>query len=166
MNRSTMMLAAGGVVVLAGVAGWFRPMPRPASATTAHQTAWRLPTAAELERSSIEQFAAIRGVTWVGDGGAGGGDPSAQWTLRGIVGRFDDRAVLVQVGSDPLIKRLQSGDTLPDGSRLVAVERNGIVVERDGCRTQRPLYPLASNVPQDPADGCASPGTDKETPLP
>lgn len=164
INRHTMMLAAAGVVALAGVAGWWRPIPAPASATAAQQAAWHLPTAAGLERSSIEQFAATSGVAWLGDG-VGGGGAAVQWTLRGIVGP-DNPAVLVQAGTDPLIKRLQSGDTLPDGSRLVAVLRDRVVVERDGCRTQRPLYPPAIAATPAPAAGCMPPGTDKETPQP
>ena len=164
INRTTMILAAAGVVALAGVAGWWRPIPAPAIATAAQQAAWHLPTAAELERSSIEQFAATSGVAWLGDG-VGGGSAAVQWTLRGIVGP-DNPAVLVQAGTDPLIKRLESGDTLPDGSRLVAVLRDRVVVERDGCRTQRPLYPHASAATPAPAEGCMPSRTDKETPQP
>ena len=162
INRRNMILAAAGVVALAGVAGWWRPIPATASATAAHQTAWHLPTAAELERSSIEQVAATSGVAWLGDG-VGGGSAAVQWTLRAIVGP-DNPAVLVQAATDPLIKRLHSGDTLPDGSTLVAVLRDRVVVERDGCRTQRPLYPPASAATPAPAEECMPPGTDKETP--
>jgi len=164
MKRMTMGLVAGGVVVLAGVAGWYRPVPKPGSAATAHQAPWRLPTTAELERSSIEQFAAIRDVAWVGDGAAGDG-PSAQWTLRGIVDR-EGTAILVQVGSDPLIKRFSSGDTLPDGSRLVAIERGGIIVEREGCRSMLPLYKPATGNTQAAGGDCASAGPDQEKPQP
>ena len=164
INRTTMILAAAGVVALAGVAGWWRPIPAPAIATAAQQAAWHLPTAAELERSSIEQFAATSGVAWLGDG-VGGGSAALQWTLRGIVGP-DNPAVLVQVGTDPLIKRVRSGDILPDGSKVVAVLRSSVVVERDGCQTRRPLYRLASAAAPDPGAGCSTPGTNKDTPQP
>lgn len=162
MNRQMLGLAAIGVVLLAGVAGWFRPIPRPATTATTQRSAWHLPTSAELERSSIAQFAAIRGVAWAGDGGAGIGDPSAQWTLRGILG-LQDRVALIQSGSDPLVRSFRPGDTLPDRSKLVAVGRDSVVVDRDGCRTNRPLHPLSKN---DRGGECAPPGTDKETPPP
>ena len=160
MTRRTMAFAAAAVVVLAGVAGWFRPMPTPVGAASAHQPKWRLPRAADLERSTAAQFAAISRVTWLGDAGAGAGGPGAQWTLLGVVGRPDDRAILVRAGSDPLIKRLHSGDTLPDGSKLVTEGSRGIVVDRDGCRTIRPLYPLdRAATPADAGDGaCTPPG--------
>jgi len=165
ISRTRMLLAAAGVLVLAGVAGWLRPIPASPGAANAQKSRWDLPTAAELERSSIEQFAATRGVAWVGDGAGGVDGGSVQWTLRGIVGPYND-VVLVQAGSEPLIKRFQSGDILPDGSRLVAVLRDGVVVDRDGCQTRRPLYLPASSAAPAAGDACMTPGTNKETPQP
>lgn len=141
MNRPNAWVAGAACVTVAAVAGWFRPTTLATSAITPHDTAWRLPTAASLERSSAAQFAATRGVSWVGSGPAGASAASAEWTLLGLVGRPDDRAVLVQAGNDPLIKRVGPGDTLPDGSRLLTVGTNAILVDRDGCRMRRPLYP-------------------------
>jgi hypothetical protein len=157
MKPSTMALAAAGVVVVAAVAGWFRPVSLETGATNPHSGAWQLPAASALERSSASQFAAIRGVAWVGEGSGSAGSPSAQWTLLGLVGRFDDRAVLVRAGNDPLIKRLRSGDTLPDGSRLVSVGSDGIVIDREGCRMRRPLYPATVDSQSPPAPGDACP---------
>lgn len=163
MNRMTMGLAATAVVVLAAVAGWFRPIAKEAKTVAAADNPWRVPDASALERSSIEQFAAIRGVRWLGDGGAGAvGTSSAQWTLRGVVGPLH-AAALVQVGQDPLIKRFEPGDTLPDGSHLDAVERNGIVIDRDGCRLRLPLYVRAKDKTSAPDADCLATGTTKET---
>jgi hypothetical protein len=152
-------LLAGGCIAVAAIAGWFRPTTLATNAIGAHDAAWRLPTAASLERSSAAQFAATRGVSWVGSGPAGAGTPSSEWTLLGLVGRPDDRAVLVKAGKDPLIKRVGAGDTLPDGSRLVSVGTNGILIDRDGCRMRRPLYPAPE---QDKTSGeCLPAGNDR-----
>jgi hypothetical protein len=80
----------------------------------------------------------------------------------GLVGPAGDRAVLVRVGNDPLIKPYRAGDTLPDGSRLESVGSSGIVIDHDGCRMRRPLYPAGTdNPPNQPAeDACEPAGTD------
>jgi hypothetical protein len=66
---------AGACIAFAAIAGWFRPTPLATNAIGAHGAAWRLPTAASLERSSAAQFGATRGVSWVGSGPAGAGTP-------------------------------------------------------------------------------------------
>ena len=71
----------------------------------------------------------------------------------------DEAADLVKAGNDPLIKRVGAGDTLPDGSRLVSVGTNGILIDRDGCRMRRPLYPAPE---QDKTSGeCLPAGNDR-----
>jgi hypothetical protein len=157
VNRRHAWVACACILV-AAIAGWFRPTPLATNAIGPHDAAWQLPTRADLERSSAAQFAATRGVSWVGSG-PGAGTPSAEWTLLGLVGRANDRAVLVQAGNDPLIKRVGAGDTLPDGSRLVSVGTNGILIDRDGCRMRRPLYPAPE---QDKTSGdCVPAGNDR-----
>lgn len=158
MNRRLAALA-GACIVVAAIAGWFRPTTLATNAIGAHASPWRLPTPASLERSSAAQFAATRGVAWVGSGAAAAGAPTAEWTLLGLVGRPDDRAILVQAGNDPLIKRVGAGDTLPDGSRLVSVGRDGILIDRDGRRVRRPLYPAQAQDP--PPAGCEPAGNDR-----
>jgi len=150
---------AGACVAVAALAGWFRPTPLSTNAVGAREPAWRLPSPQALERSSAAMFAAARRAAWVGSSAAAAGAPTEDWTLLGLVGRPDDRAVLVRAGKDPLIKRVGPGDTLPDGSRLVSVGTDAIVVDRDGCRQRRPLYP----VPQadDASGGCLPAGNDR-----
>jgi hypothetical protein len=163
MNRRALIAAAAGCVGLAALAGWLRPLDLPVGATGGGAGQWRLPGAATLERSPMAEFAQARALGWVGTGGgnaaAAEDGGSSEWTLLGLVGRSDDRAILVQAGNDPLIKRLGAGDTLPDGSRLVSVGSDGIVIERDGCQSRRPLYPVAEDTGTDPAaSDCLPPG--------
>lgn len=160
MNRRHAWLAGGACVALAAVAGWFRPTPLATNAIGPHDSAWSLPTPASLERSSAALVAAARGVSWVGSGTAGTGTTTSEWALLGLVGRPDDRAILVRAGNDPLIKRVGPGDTLPDGSHLVSVGREGILIDRDGCRVRRPLYPPQAQDQQAPA-GCEPAGNDR-----
>jgi len=150
------LLVAAAVVVAAGLAGWLRPLDLPVTATGGGAGQWRLPTQAQLDRSTVSQFAATRAVQWFGTGTAatpGAAPTGSAWTLLGLVGRQDDRAVLVKAGNDPLIMRLGVGDTLPDGSRLVSVGSEGIVIELDGCQRSRPLYPVAEDTATDPTEG-------------
>jgi len=161
MNQKSMVILAVGVVAASAVAGWFRPTPLSINAVNPHAGAWRIPAPGDLERSSASQFAAIRGVSWVG-ANAGEGSPGAEWVLLGLVGPSTDRAALIRASNDPLIRRLQPGDTLPDGSKLESVGSNEVVVVREGCRLRRPLYPAAPDSPptQAPEDACEPAGID------
>ena len=155
-------IVGAGAVLLAAVAGWFRPTPLATHAINPHAAAWTLPSPADLERSSASQFAEARGAAWVGDGSGGSAGEGAQWTLLGVVGPAGDRAVLVRVGNDPLIKPFHAGDTLPDGSRLESVGSSGIVIDRGGCQVRRPLYPAGTDNPPNPPaeDACEPAATD------
>lgn len=159
-RQMTVVLASGAAIVaLAGVLGWFRPTTTTNMASPTRGTAWHLPDAARLERSSAALSTAAAGVAWAGQGGPATGQ-DVRWELLGLVGRLDDRAVLVKVGTDPLIKRVRSGDTLPDGSKLVSVGSDGIVIDREGCRSRRPLYATVQGSQPPPTGGCPAPGTD------
>lgn len=154
MTRRYMLAALGGGLLAACVAGWFRPLPAEPGKARGSDTGWLLPAAADLERSSAAQFAATAGIRWFGDAGTKNGPGGATpWTLLGLV-KGPDRAVLVRAGSDPLIKRFRAGDTLPDGSRLVEVLQDAVLVERDGCRSRLPLY---RSTQDDAADACGAP---------
>ena len=132
MNRRRALYAAVACMAAAMVAGWFRPTPLETHAIGGHASAWNLPSQAQLERSSAKQFSEIAGVAWAGTGSDAAGNMNSEWTLLGLVGRSREPAILVRVGKDPLIKRFRAGDTLPDGSRLVGVEKTGIIVDRAG----------------------------------
>ena len=160
MKPRAIAAVSAGIVLAAAVVGWVRPIELPVGSVAGGSGAWRLPAGADLERSTAAQYAAIRGVAWVGmQGSAGPGGAASEWTLLGLVGRPDDRAALVRVGKDPLIKRFSAGDTLPDGSRLVEVGSSGIAIDRDGCRIRRALYPSPEDAATT-ADACTTPGND------
>lgn len=145
----------GGTTLLAIALtwGWLRPIPAEVRAANKQGATWALPKQGDLERSSAAQFAATAALKWVGDGAKGGdGSGESQWTLLGLV-RGPDLAVLVRSGSDPLIKRVKAGDTLPDGSRLAEIYPDAVVVDKDGCRIRRSLYERSQDTP---AEGCGT----------
>ena len=162
MTRARLAWAVlAAAVAGAALAGWWRPVPLEIHAAGARGGPWRLPDPARLERSSAADFAEVLQVAWVGTGGAVVTPGDTSWQLLGLVGRPDDRAILVSVANDPVIKRYGAGDTLPDGSRLVRVGSDGIVIDRQGCRVRRPLYaPPPENDPARAAEECLAPGTD------
>lgn len=154
MTPKRMALGVGIALLLACVTGWFRTLPPEPGKARKSGAAWSLPPEAELERSSAAQFAATARIKWPGDATAGNGaEGTTPWTLLALV-KGPDRAALVRAGSDPLIKRFKAGDTLPDGSRLVEILQDAVMVERDGCRSRRPLYGTAQ---EEAADACGAP---------
>lgn len=144
MTRTRIVAALIASVAAGGVAGWFRPLPAmEATADKQPQIDWRLPAGEMLERSSAALLSQARTLRWMGDGSAGTGGTPQDWTLKAILG--GENAILVQSGKEPLISRADVGATLPDGSRLIALRGDIVVVELDGCRMDRHLYPRASN---------------------
>jgi len=154
MMAKRMALGIALALLLAGITGWFRPLPTEPGKSRSPGTAWSLPAEADLERSSAAQFAATAKIRWLGDGAAGSNaEATTPWTLLALV-KGPDRAALVRAGSDPLIKRIKVGDTLPDGSRLAEILQDAVLVERDGCQSRRSLYKTSQ---EDPADACGAP---------
>lgn len=154
MTAKRTTLVAAVALLLTGVAGWFRPLPAEPGKPRSAKSAWSLPAEADLERSSAAQFAATAKIQWLGDGAGGNtADGTLPWTLLALV-KGPDRAALVRAGSDPLIKRIRVGDTLPDGARLVEVLQDAVLVERNGCQSRRPLYRASQD---DPVDACGAP---------
>ncbi len=155
----TLILAAGAMV--GAVSGWLRPVPIADGAATGDAARWTLSSTAALERSSAAQFAATHALRWVGDGGNGVHTPT-EWTLQGLLQSED--AILVQIGNDPLMKLIPVGGTLPDGSRLAAVERDAAMIERDGCQTRRNLYPQPAHGSTTESTGCTLPAPSQDIP--
>ncbi|WP_161809372.1 hypothetical protein [Stenotrophomonas nitritireducens] len=144
MTRTRIIAAFLASLAAGGMAGWFRPLPAMDSAPDRElQVDWRLPPGEMLERSSAALSSQARTLKWMDDGAAGPGGAAQEWTLKAILGA--ENAILMQSGKEPLISRADVGATLPDGSRLVALRGDTIVVELDGCHIDKPLYPRASN---------------------
>jgi|UPI0004B908C0 hypothetical protein len=138
--RPALWMALAGVAGLAIGAAW---PPPPIPAAKQAPPAWSLPTPAELQRHSKDDFqAARRGIRWVGEGTAGdtaAAGPTA-WRLAGIVTTPAPVALVLREGKAAKVERIEAGGTLPDGSRLLEVARGSIVAELDGCRTVYQLH--------------------------
>lgn len=144
MSRFQLGALLVGGLVLGGIAGWFRPLPKPSTTPQADTASWELPPKESLERSSIEMVAKARNLKWPGEAGGPGGSTSLEdWALKAILGADDE--ILIATGKDAVISRARVGDTLPDGSRLVALRGDTAVVEIDGCRSDRHLYARAAD---------------------
>ena len=141
MRRHHLLLALSAGLLVGVLAGWFQSLPPNASGENDSDAPWALPDATTLERSSAMLDAGARALRWVGgnQGGDTQGGPASEWTLLGILPR--ENAVLVRAGSGDAISRVEVGATLPDGARLASVARDSAMIERDGCRVGRPLYP-------------------------
>jgi hypothetical protein len=154
-----LLLASLAAVVVTAVAGWFRPVPGDVPPGTLPPEPWRLPAAAALERSSVALTAQASSVRWLG--AAGGtdvatGDGASSWTLLGVVSDRTEPAALVQAAGKPDVLRVTPGSALPDGALLVAIERGGVVFERDGCRGRRPIHPNRNDEAAGLEDACAT----------
>lgn len=154
-----LLLASLAAVVVAAVAGWFRPVPGDVPPGTLPPEPWRLPAAAALERGSVTLTAQAASVRWLGasdsTGAITGGDSATSWTLLGVVSDRAEPAALVQAAGKPDVLRVTRGSTLPDGALLVAIERGGVVFERDGCRGRRPVHPNGNDEASGLEDACA-----------
>ena len=144
MSRARLGAILALALVASSLAGWFRPLPLPnAGADREQQVAWQLPSPEALERSSAALSSQARTLKWMGDATSGGAMSLQDWTLKAILN--GENAILIQSGKEALISRAEVGATLPDGSRLLALKGDIAVVERDGCRMDRHLYPRAPN---------------------
>lgn len=145
MTRIRLLAMLAVSIGVGGALGWFRPLPDPANSTDAVASSdWQIPSRESLERSSASLLAQARTLKWQGDHSASNDDALRKdWTLKAILPA--ENAVLLQVGKDALISRVEVGATLPDGSNLVAVRGDTVTTELDGCRLDRHLYPRASD---------------------
>ncbi len=146
MKRLHLIASLAAAAVVGGLLGWFRSIPSALDAprTGGQHSAQALPAPHTLERSSATLFSQARTLGWLGD--SNGGDDSSfrvQWTLKAVLVAED--AILLESSKEALIIRAKVGATLPDGSRLIAVKGDVAVVELDGCRIDRYLYPRASD---------------------
>lgn len=167
--RLKLLLIAGLSLVLAAVAGWFRPVPGDVPPDTLPAESWRLPTPSALDRANVELASQARSAPWIGPAGAGGGASAGgaeSWKLLGVVLDSTDPAALVQAASKPDVLRVKRGGTLPDGARLIAIERGAVVFETEGCQRRRPVYPTSEDESADSTGACGAPQGNKDSGTP
>lgn len=159
-------MAALAVVAGAAGLGWFRPVPQDVPPGTLPPDSWSLPSAQSLERSSLAMGTQARRIGWASGASAAGGDAAAggqsAWTLLGVVLDRGMPAALVRTASKPEVLRIVQGGTLPDGARLIAVERNAVVIESEGCVRRRTVYPSGEQGDSKAADACGTSQGNKE----
>lgn len=159
-RRFLVVALAGGVV--GAVIGLFLPI-RAADPPKSEDVAWSLPNAQSLKRFRDDQFQSVRRARFWGELAMPGRRRASQestWSLHAIVTR---PIVQVAVGTNgkPAQSWVRVGGALPDGSTLVAVNRDRIWFEKDDCRRMRSLY---QDKTKPDADACigASPGNDAQ----
>lgn len=159
LRRRKLQLAAFGGLLVGAVIGLFLPI-RAAQAPKPEPDAWSLPNAQALNRVRDDEFRRLRNARFWGElamPGKRGPQAQSTWTLRGIVTRPTVQAAISQGGkAEQTWVRL--GGTLPDGSRLVQVSRDGIVYEKDGCMRRRVLYRVDPAAADPAVRGCADAG--------
>lgn len=139
-RRRFIVVAMAGSVVGA-VIGLFLPI-RAADPPKAEDPAWSLPNAQALKRFRDDNFQTVRRARFWGElampGRSTANQPST-WSLSAIVTRPVVQ-VAVGVGGKPAQTWVRLGGALPDGATLVAVNRDRIWFEKDGCKRVRSLY--------------------------
>ena len=142
--------------VVGAIIGLFVPI-RAAAPPTADALAWSLPSGTDVSRYDESAYSMLQSATfWNAQGAARGVPRRAQWELRAIMTRPVPQVAVAETGSTQQ-KWIQVGKTLPDGSTLVAVNRDMIRFSQDGCIRSRRLYSsvTASNgAAGDDAEGC------------
>lgn len=140
-RRRLMVVAIAGSVVGA-VVGLFLPI-RAADPPKAEEAAWSLPNAQALKRYRDEHFQTVRRARFWGElampGRRAANQPSV-WSLHAIVTRPIVQVAVSTTGK-PGQTWVRMGGALPDGSTLVAVNRDRVWFEKDECRRVRALYP-------------------------
>ncbi len=164
-HRFVAVAIAGGVV--GAVIGLFLPI-RAADPPKAEEAAWSLPNAQALKRFRDDQFLTVRKARFWGElamPGRRNAEQPSSWSLHAIVTR-----PVVQVGigvnGKPGSSWVQLGGALPDGATVVAVDRDRIWFEKDGCRRVRSLYQDKTKPDADACIGAPAAASAASTPPP
>lgn len=131
--------------LLGALLGLLRPIGGDAGDAPAASIEWTLEDPAAFARFDEQAFQTLRRAPIWGSDAAGtarnrrGAPQTRSWRLTGIIAEPAPTALIV-VDGETDIKRLQIGDSLPDGSTVVAISERGLGFEHDGCRKLRALY--------------------------
>ena len=150
-RRYAVVAIVGGLIGV--VVGLFLPI-RAADPPEAEEAAWSLPNAQALKRYRDDQFQTVRRSRFWGElampGQRAAKQQSSVWSLHAIVTRPFVQ-VAVSIKGKPGQTWVRVGGALPDGATLVAVNRDRVWFEKDGCRLARSLY---QDVTKPDADTC------------
>ena len=150
-------------VIVGAVAGLFLPI-RAATAPPRQAEAWALAPASASQRMAEADYQRLRSASLWGDvGNRARTTPKVQWRLLAIETRPHRRAA-VQSGSERSPSWVPVGGRLPDGSILVAMDRDNVWSDADGCRRVRSLYSAGARTDPDacinrPADAAPPPAS-------
>ena len=138
LGRRPFAAAAVAGVALGALVGLFLPI-RAAQPPKSQDDGWNLPPAKTLQRHDPAAHNALRAAPFWGATESEPGAQTAAWSLGGIVTRPVLRAAVIVTGKSGLVW-VRLGEALPDGSTLVAANRDTVWYEKDGCRRARTLY--------------------------
>lgn len=116
---------------------------------------WRLPGQDTITRYKPKDLATVTAdVKWGNEAVAGGEKVAApgSWRLVGILRDAGLTALIMPPAATAEATRVAIGDTLPDGSKLIAIERDTVTTENHSCRT---TYQMFLPAPVKQSDGCA-----------
>jgi hypothetical protein len=124
LRRHRFVLVGVAGSILGALVGLFLPI-RAADPPKAEEASWALPNARFWGELAMP--------------GRPAANQTSAWNLQAIVTRPLVQ-VAVSVGGKPAQTWVRLGGALPDGSTLVAVNRDRIWFEKDGCKRVRSLY--------------------------
>lgn len=145
-----MKLSPRAFLAIAGLLGLTSGLMRPTSISTApsinQAEFWRLPESEVLLRHHAGSLEYVGNIRWDASQGAadGASDPNGlenepAWHFRGIVGGTVSFALIELAGTSRL-ERVGAGEKLPDGSTLLSIDANSIMVLEGSCRSRHMLH--------------------------
>ena len=163
VQGNPMWLGGALGLLLGSLVGVFLPIRAPAP-VRASPADWSLPSLASTRPYTEAAGASVRGAAfWGADTEAADRRrPQATWKLRAIVTRPTARIAVTSSGKNDTVW-VRMGGTLPDGSVLVALDRDTAWTQRAGCRSPHALYPLPGDEGSDP---CAQDANAQASPAP
>ncbi len=142
VRRHSVAAASVAGLLLGAVIGLFLPIRAPAP-PRADEAAWSLPNANALKRFSNEQYQSVRSAPFWGALQIPGQASAARlvsWTMSAIATRPHVQVAVGVPGKPQQAAWVRIGGKLPDGSTLLAANRDTVWYEKDGCKRARTLY--------------------------
>lgn len=141
-------LTAGLIIGIA----WPPATPSPSKAL---QGEWSLPNQDAISRHNPRDLATVTAdIKWGSEAKAGNDKvaTAGAWRLVGILRDSGLTALVMPPDASTEATRVAIGETLPDGSTLVAIKGDTVTTENHSCRT---TYQMFLPAPVNQSDGCA-----------